>query len=145
MKNITLTILLLLMSSSVAVAKLTGALNDKATAARIIPVGEVAIAVDATAAGQTATNTANKKSAVSRPIAIYKANCAMCHAVNLAGAPKPGDKTAWDKRLKQGKDTLLQHVIYGYKAMPPKGGCMKCSKEDLLSTIEQMISGAGLD
>ena len=69
----------------------------------------------------------------------------MCYAVGLAGVPKPGDKTSWDKRLKQGADTLLEHVTNGYKAMPPKGGCIKCSQEDLRDTIEQMINGEGLE
>ena len=54
--------------------------------------------------------------------AVFKAQCAACHATGAAGAPKFGDKAAWGPRITQGYDTLLQHALKGKGAMPPQGG-----------------------
>lgn len=70
---------------------------------------------------------------------VYENNCKMCHLNGLAGAPKLGDKAAWEPRIAKGIDTLHQHVINGYNAMPAKGGCSTCTDEDLLKAIEYMI------
>ena len=53
-------------------------------------------------------------------------------------APKKGDAAAWEPRLKQGMDTLVQHVTNGFNAMPPRGMCMDCTAEDYKATIEWM-------
>jgi cytochrome c5 len=37
-------------------------------------------------------------------------------------------------------DTLMQHTLNGFNAMPPKGTCMACSDEDLKAAVEYMIS-----
>lgn len=54
--------------------------------------------------------------------ALYKQACLACHAAGVAGAPKVGDKAAWAPRLQQGMPVLVQSVIKGKGAMPPKGG-----------------------
>jgi cytochrome c5 len=53
---------------------------------------------------------------------VYNTQCAACHAVGAANAPKFGDAGAWGPRIKQGFDTLVQSALKGKGAMPPQGG-----------------------
>jgi cytochrome c5 len=70
---------------------------------------------------------------------IYQASCQACHVAGVAGAPKLGDKDAWAPRIAKGNDALLSSVKNGFNAMPPMGGCMSCSDEDLRAAIEYMV------
>ena len=72
------------------------------------------------------------------PEAVFNRACGVCHNGQLPMAPKKGDAAAWEPRLKQGMDTLVQHVPNGFNAMPPKGMCMDCTAEDYKATIEWM-------
>jgi cytochrome c5 len=58
--------------------------------------------------------------------AVYAQVCKTCHDPGIAGAPKTGDKAAWQPRLAQGQATMVQHAIAGYQGkagvMPPRGG-----------------------
>lgn len=82
--------------------------------------------------------------AVSPGESIYKSKCAACHGTGAAGAPKLGDKTAWGARIAQGNAVLLQHAIEGFKGdkgyMPPKGGYLSLSDEEISITVQYMIS-----
>lgn len=69
---------------------------------------------------------------------IYDNSCKLCHANPAAGAPLTGDKNAWEPRLLQGADTLLDHAINGYNGMPPMGQCVECSEEQFLALISFM-------
>ena len=53
---------------------------------------------------------------------IYNTACTACHATGAAGAPKTGDKAAWEPRAGAGVDALVQTVIKGKGAMPPNAG-----------------------
>lgn len=53
---------------------------------------------------------------------VYKAQCAACHAVGAAGAPKLGDAAAWGSRIKTGYDALLTSALKGKGAMGAQGG-----------------------
>lgn len=53
---------------------------------------------------------------------VYKAQCAACHAVGAAGAPKFGDFAAWGARVAKGYDTLLTSALKGKGAMGAQGG-----------------------
>lgn len=72
------------------------------------------------------------------PEAVFNRACGVCHNGQLPMAPKKGDAAAWEPRLKQGMDTLVQHVTNGINAMPPRGMCMDCTAEDYKATIEWM-------
>jgi cytochrome c5 len=74
---------------------------------------------------------------------IYEQTCHNCHAVPASGAPQIGDAKAWAPRLAQGRETLLNHSINGFKGMPPMGTCTQCTEQDFASLIEYM-SGAQL-
>jgi cytochrome c5 len=75
---------------------------------------------------------------------IYKTNCIACHGSGVAGAPKLGDQAAWTARIAQGHAVLSQHAIEGYKGaagyMPPKGGYMKLSDEEVSLAVQYMVS-----
>lgn len=71
--------------------------------------------------------------------ATYDAKCALCHATAVAGAPKFGDKAAWEARIATGMDAMLAVAISGKGAMPPKGTCMDCSDDDLKAAIQYMV------
>jgi cytochrome c5 len=72
--------------------------------------------------------------------AVYDKTCVACHSTGVAGAPKPGDKQAWAPRLQQGQDVLLQSVIKGKGAMPPKAGNPALSDAEIWAAVEFMIS-----
>ena len=71
---------------------------------------------------------------------IYDTKCFTCHASGVAGAPKFGDKAAWEPRIATGMDAIMKVVINGKGAMPPKGTCMDCSDADLKAATEYMIN-----
>ena len=79
---------------------------------------------------------------------IYESNCAGCHDSGVGGAPKLGDKKAWNGLLSRGKDFLLQHAIQGFEgkkgAMPPKGGNESLSDEEVKNATTYMISKLGV-
>jgi cytochrome c5 len=68
----------------------------------------------------------------------YNQSCTFCHGTGAAGAPKTGDKAAWEPRMKQGMDIMVKHAREGINAMPPKGMCNDCSDEDFRALIEYM-------
>ena len=72
--------------------------------------------------------------------AVYDKLCFACHQQSVAGSPKLGDKDAWAPRLKQGTDTLVQSVIKGKGAMPPKAGNPSLSEGEIRAAIEFMTS-----
>jgi len=69
---------------------------------------------------------------------IYDSSCKLCHANPASGAPQSGDAKAWQPRVAQGADSLLDHSINGYKGMPPMGMCMQCSEDEFLALISFM-------
>ena len=76
---------------------------------------------------------------VSKGKQVYDSACMACHSTGAAGAPKLGDKAAWEPRVAQGVETLVQHSITGIRAMPPRGTCAACSDEDLKAAVEYMV------
>ena len=59
----------------------------------------------------------------------------------MANAPKFGDKAAWAPRVKQGVPALVQNVVKGKGAMPPKGGS-SASEPELRAAVEYMVNAA---
>jgi len=68
--------------------------------------------------------------------------CQGCHNVGIGGAPKYGDKTAWQSRIKRGMDDVLSVAKAGKGMMPPKGTCMDCSDTELRLVIQYMMDSA---
>jgi cytochrome c5 len=75
--------------------------------------------------------------------ATYGKTCSLCHAANVAGAPKPGDKADWAPRIAQGMDTLYKHATEGYTGakgqMPARGGSSTLSDADVKATVDFMV------
>jgi len=71
---------------------------------------------------------------------VYAQACAMCHAQGVAGAPRLGDKAAWQARIASGKDALLTSVLKGKGAMPAKGGNASLSDADVKSAVEFILT-----
>jgi cytochrome c5 len=71
---------------------------------------------------------------------VYDKVCAVCHAAGVAGAPKPGDKAAWAPRLQQGMDALVQSVVKGKGAMPPKAGNPALTDAEIRAAVDFLVS-----
>lgn len=71
---------------------------------------------------------------------LYKTTCFACHGTGVAGAPKFGDKAAWSKYIETGEDAMLQVVLKGKGAMPPKGGAANASEDDLRAAVRYMVN-----
>ena len=75
---------------------------------------------------------------------VYNNVCSACHASGVAGAPKTSDTAAWKKRLsEQGKDTLYERAINGYKGMPAKGGNPDLSEEEMHKAVDHILGESG--
>jgi cytochrome c5 len=75
---------------------------------------------------------------------VYGSVCSMCHAANVAGAPKPGDKADWGPRIAQGNDTLYKHAIEGFTGakgmMPARGGGSALTDDELKAAVDYMVA-----
>ena len=72
--------------------------------------------------------------------AVYDKVCFACHAQGIAGAPKLGDKELWAPRIKQGADAMVQSVIKGKGAMPPKAGNPALTDAEIRASVDFMVS-----
>ena len=128
-------------------------MSQEAIAARIKPVGEVIVGTAPQAAatapatvGAAAPTSSAAPASPAAPAAaarsgeqVYQQACAACHAAAVMGAPKTGDKTAWQPRIAQGKATLYQHAIGGIRAMPAKGGNASLSDAEVKSAVDYFV------
>jgi len=103
------------------------------TQENIKPVAQVVVA------NKSESNADNSISAD----AIIKANCAMCHAGGLMGAPKIGDIGLWAPRIAQGRDMLINNAIKGIRMMPAKGGNAKLTDEEVAAAVITMANASG--
>jgi len=108
----------------------------------IRPVGRVALD------GENVTDTVQV--ATIEPVAevlsgpqVYNQACVACHGAGIGGAPTVGQSTDWGTRVAQGANVLRDHVINGYQGeagyMPPKGGRIDLSDEEIISAMEYML------
>lgn len=73
---------------------------------------------------------------------LYKTTCFACHGTGVANSPKVGDKAAWAPYIATGMDTMVKVAIQGKGAMPPKGGAMSASEDDIRAAIEYMVNAS---
>lgn len=112
-------------------------------APRIEKVGKVCVKGDPCAKEMAQASSSNGGGGGSvDPEGTYKTYCHTCHAAGVAGAPKFGNKDDWAPRIEKGMDTLHQHAINGFNAMPPKGTCGSCSDADIKATVDYMVKAA---
>jgi cytochrome c5 len=91
-------------------------------------------------ASQAPATSAPAKPAAADGKAVYDKVCFACHAQSVAGSPPLGDKAAWAPRLQTGTDAMVQSVIKGKGAMPPKAGNPALSEGEIRSAVEFMVS-----
>ena len=124
---------LLLSVFSLTLLSACGKKESEAPAAA--PASAVAAAAPAASAPAAAENVVGK--------ATYGKTCSLCHAANVAGAPKPGDKADWAPRIAQGMDVLYKHALEGYTGakgqMPARGGAATLSDDDVKATVDYMV------
>ena len=73
---------------------------------------------------------------------IYTATCLACHGAGVLGAPKFGDKAAWQPRIATGNATLYTNALNGVKMMPPKGGNAMLKDDEVKAAVDYMVSKA---
>jgi nitrite reductase (NO-forming) len=70
---------------------------------------------------------------------LYNSACVACHTTGVAGAPKLGDKKAWEPLLAKGSEEVLKVAIAGKGAMPPRGAA-NADDATLRAAVDYMIS-----
>ena len=79
---------------------------------------------------------------VSKAEKMYDASCNLCHATDTMGAPAVGDANTWKSVMEKGMDEVLVNAIKGMGGMPPKGGNMDLSDDDIKEIVEFMINSS---
>ncbi|MEM9208479.1 MAG: c-type cytochrome [Pseudomonadota bacterium] len=115
-------------------------------AERLRPIGQVFLPGEEQTANAPQVTTV----AASEPVAttlsgpqVYNEACLACHGAGIAGAPMLTDAENWAPRIAQGLETLRSHAIQGYNGsagyMPPKGGRLDLSDDEIYAAIDYMI------
>ena len=92
-----------------------------------------------TVAGSSSSSGSAAKSAIDGK-KLYQATCFSCHEAGVAGSPKIADKEAWAPRIATGVETLYLSAINGKGVMPPKGGNMNLSDDQIKAVVDYMVS-----
>lgn len=71
--------------------------------------------------------------------AVYNKACASCHNNGVAGAPKLGDKEAWEPLLAEEMSVLYQSAIKGKGVMPAKGGHKTLTDDEVKAAVDYMV------
>jgi cytochrome c5 len=71
--------------------------------------------------------------------ATYNSACIACHMTGAAGAPIRGKADQWEERQEKGMDTLYDHAINGFQAMPAKGGQSGLSDDEVKAAVDYML------
>jgi cytochrome c5 len=69
--------------------------------------------------------------------------CAACHSSGLNGAPRIGDRKAWDERSKRGLSALTANALEGVRRMPPHGGSLSLNDTEIKRAITYMVNQSG--
>lgn len=109
------------------------AMTPDAVARRLKPVADIAFA-DAASSAPAAPSSGEE---------VYKSVCSACHDSGAAGAPKFGDQAGWAARIQQGPKALLDSVLKGRGAMPPRGGGANLSDVELERAMAYLANHAG--
>lgn len=115
---------------------------------RIRPAGQVVLPGKDPAGGALAVVTPEATAPVAAKLTgeqVYNSACFACHAAGVGGAPKFRDAAAWAPRRAKGAAMLNQHALQGFQGqagvMPPKGGRVDLSDEEIISAVA-FISGS---
>ena len=115
--------------------------SKKSVEQRIKPVGEI-VKFDGAPAPVAAAAVATVALKAKSGEEVYNGACVACHGAGIAGAPKTGDKALWAPRIAQGANTLYEHAIKGFKAMPAKGGQTALSDDEVKAAVDYQVAKA---
>ena len=106
--------------------------SEAATQTRIQPAGQLALG-DGIPVGERKGDQ------------IFNKICIQCHAADssVPNAPKIENNGDWAPRIGQGFDTLFQHALNGFNAMPAKGGAADLTDQELKRAITYMANKSG--
>ncbi|MFC3283954.1 c-type cytochrome [Litchfieldella rifensis] len=115
--------------------------DREAIAKRLEPVGELCLKGEdcGTSATASAGAAAGGNGGSISGSDIYSNVCAACHESGAAGAPVRGNADAWASRLDQGVETLYDHAINGFNAMPAKGGNPNLSDDEVKAAVNHLV------
>ncbi|NCT56919.1 MAG: c-type cytochrome [Legionella sp.] len=83
----------------------------------------------------------NEPPSLERGREVYLKACTICHQNGEMTAPRIGKGANWAMRLKDGGlTTLYKNAINGYNSMPPKGACVTCSDNDIMSAVDYILN-----
>ncbi len=71
---------------------------------------------------------------------IVKANCKVCHAQGINGAPIIGNQKMWGPRLSRSQAELAQNAMQGVGLMPAKGGNDALQLAEIEAAVGYMLS-----
>ncbi len=112
---------------------------------RIEPIGEVILtgSDELAAAAAAQVEMPEQAEAPLSGAQVYNQACFVCHAAGLSGAPIIGDAAAWEDRVAQDREILIDHVINGYQGeagfMPAKGGRVDLSDDEVIAGLDYML------
>lgn len=116
---------------------------------RMLPFGQVYMPGDDLAAAAEEAPAAAAPEPVATTLTgpqVYNAACIACHGTGIGGAPAISNTQAWGPRIEKGMETLQQHAIEGFTGtagyMPPKGGRLDLSDQEVRDAVEYMVSQA---
>jgi cytochrome c5 len=128
-------ILIAVLVSIAAMAVLAATDREAQMLERLSPIGDLCMAGDSCASAPLASASSGPKT----PEEIYNTSCTLCHATGITESPILGNVEQWAPRIAQGMDTLYEHALVGFNAMPMKGACMTCSDEEIIATVDWMV------
>ncbi len=80
------------------------------------------------------------KPSLERGRLVYTTACVICHQNGEMSAPLIGSSASWYMRLQDnGLTGLYRHAIDGFNSMPPKGACVTCSDNDIISAVDYLL------
>lgn len=73
---------------------------------------------------------------------VYQRVCMACHTLEVWGAPKLGDRSAWAARVAKGMEALYASALSGFNEMPARGTCQFCTDDELRAAVDYMVGKA---
>lgn len=75
---------------------------------------------------------------------VFNRTCTVCHWPGVGGAPRIGDKNAWQARIDSGRTVLYRHAINGWtgasgKRMPARGGNWNLTDDQVRAAVDYII------
>ncbi len=110
--------------------------------ANIRPVGQIAVHGDEVAETVQVAKIEPVAEVLSGP-QVYNIACLACHGTGVGGAPATGEVAIWAPRIAKGQSVLRDHALNGFTGeagfMPPKGGRIDLSDEEILIAVDYIL------